>query len=93
MRVVLSGLSRRRLDEIHACIALYDSAAARVRSRIISSIDLLGANPRLGFPWRNTKTRALMVPGLRYRIHYEAAEDTVYVLTIVHTRQKPPAGF
>jgi plasmid stabilization system protein ParE len=94
MRVLLSGISRRRLHEIHSYIAHHDAAAAsRVRERIIRSIDLLAEHPSLGFPWRETRTRALMVPGLPYRIHYEVVADTVYVLTIVHTRQKPPEGF
>jgi hypothetical protein len=47
------------------------------------------AGPR----WRDTDTRALMVPGLRYRIHYEITKDGVRVLTILHTSQKPPSGF
>jgi plasmid stabilization system protein ParE len=64
-----------------------------VVGRILRSIELLGEHPNLGFPWRSTTTRALMVPGLRFRIHYEIIDETVVVLTIVHTRQKPPNGF
>jgi plasmid stabilization system protein ParE len=94
MRVELSGLGRRRLHEICAYIADRNPAAAvRVRQRIVASLDLLSEHPLAGPRWRDTDTRALMVPGLRYRIHYEITKDGVRVLTILHTSQKPPSGF
>ena len=75
MRVELSGLGRRRFHEICAYIANRNPAAAvRVRQRIVASLDLLSEHPLAGPRWRDTNTRALTVPGLRYRIHYEIVE-------------------
>ena len=91
MKVVFTGPSLRRLHEIQAYIA-YDNAhaAMRVTDRIFYVAEMLGDFPMLGAPWGGGRTRALLVSGLPYRIHYDIVGDTVRILMIVHTSQKPP---
>ncbi len=57
---------------------------------IARSLELPSVHPMLGARWRETDTRALLVPRSSYRIHYKIVGDTVYVVTIVRTRQMPP---
>lgn len=93
MKVALSDRAKRDLREIQSWIA-YDNpmAALRVATRILQLIELLSDFPELGRKWEHGPTRALVVPRLPYRIHYRAddATDTVNVITIVHTRRRPP---
>ena len=52
---------------------------------------MLADHPMLGRDW-DGRTRALTVSGLPYRIHYRIDEstETVEVVTVAHTSQKPP---
>ena len=92
MKVVFSPRALLRLREIQAYIA-YDNvtAAATVMNRIRQSTEVLADHPMLGREW-DEFTRALVVSGLPYRIHYRIDESTeiVEVITVVHTSQKPP---
>lgn len=92
MKVVFSPRALLRLREIQAYIA-YDNvtAAATVMNRIRQSTEVLADHPMLGREW-DERTRALVVSGLPYRIHYRIDESTeiVEVITVVHTSQKPP---
>ena len=91
MKVVFSDRSRVRLHEIQAYIAFFNSrAAVRVVDRIIYAAEMLEDHPQLGAPWREGPTRALVVPGIPYRIHYRLHLDRVEIITIVHVRQKAP---
>lgn len=91
MKVVFSPRAVQRLREIQAYIAS-DSATAAVKvlTRIRQSTELLADNPRLGSDW-DGRTRALVVSGLPYRIHYRIDEttDLVEVITVAHTSQLP----
>lgn len=91
MKVVFSDLSRARLHEIQAYIA-FDSAraATRVADRIIYAAETLADFPELGARWRGGPTRALVVSGLPYRLHYRITGDVVEIITIAHTSQRPP---
>ena len=72
MKVVFTDRSRVRLHEIQAHIAPHHArAAVRVVDRIIYAAEMLEDHPMLGAVWRGGKTRALVVPGLPYRIHYK----------------------
>jgi len=94
MKVEFTGPSRRRLQEIRTYIARDNPRAAeRVADRIIYAAEMLGDFPKLGTPWRGGGTRALVVPGIPYRIHYDIVGETVRILLIVHTSQKPPTRF
>jgi plasmid stabilization system protein ParE len=93
MKVVFSDRSRARLHEIQSYIAFYDiRAAAKVVDRIIYATEMLSDHPRLGPTWSGGRTRALVVSGLPYRIHYRIDETAgaVEILTVAHTSQKPP---
>ena len=58
--------------------------------RIIYAAEVLGDYPEIGPIWPPGPTRAFVVSGLPYRIHYRLAEDRVEVITIAHTSQLPP---
>lgn len=92
MKVVFSPRALLRLREIQAYIA-YDNvtAAVKVVNRIRQSTETLADHPNLGWEW-DTRTRALVVSGLPYRIHYriDAGAEVVEIITVAHTGQKPP---
>jgi plasmid stabilization system protein ParE len=94
MTVVFSRRSVVRLREIQAWIA-YDNvtAAVQVISRIRQCAELLADHPRLGTVWRDGPTRALVVSGLPYRIHYrlDEAAGLVQIITVAHTSRRPPS--
>lgn len=93
MSVVFTDRSRARLHEIQGYIAFHDiRAAMRVADRIIYAAEMLGDHPLLGVVWENGPDRALTVPGLPYRIHYQISGDEVRIITVAHTRQLPPRG-
>jgi addiction module RelE/StbE family toxin len=93
MRVVLSDRALARLQSIRTYIARHNpTAAPQVLERIIRTAQRLSDNPLSGPRWRNGRTRALIVNGLPYRIHYAVneAEGIVEVIHIAHTSQRPP---
>ena len=91
--VVFSENSRARLHDIQGYIAFHNiRAAARVVDRIIYAAEMLGDHPQLGAVWKSGPTRALNVPGLRYRIHYQVLDNRVEIITVAHMRQLPPRG-
>ena len=93
LRVVFTDLSRARLHEIQGYIAFHDiRTAIRVVDSIIYAAEILGDHPLLGRVWENGPNRALTVPGLPYRIHYEVNVGVVNIITVAHTRQLPPEG-
>jgi plasmid stabilization system protein ParE len=93
MRVVFSPRSVARLREIQAWVA-YDNvtAAVQVVSRIRQCAELLGEHPKLGPAWMGGPTRALVVSGLPYRLHYRVNEaaGAVEIITVTHPSQRPP---
>lgn len=93
MRVLFTDRSRQRLHEIQSYIAFHNiRAAVKVVDRIVFATELLADHPMLGKVWRGGPTRALVVPGPRYRIHYIVDEvgERVVILTVAHTSQMPP---
>lgn len=92
MKLVFSPRALLRLREIQAYIA-YDNvtAAANVVNRIRQSVEMLADHPKLGRK-HDAKTRALVVSGLPYCIYYriDEAAETIEIITIAHTSQKPP---
>ena len=93
MIVQLTDRAKADLRNIQVYIAgFHVSAAARVASRIRSSIAMLTYHPKLGQVWDKGSTRALAVPQYPYRVHYHLNEQAgvLTVLTIQHTSQKPP---
>ena len=92
MKIIISPRAARRLREIQGHIALDASlhVALRVILRIRQSVEMLADFPKLGGPWQDGPTRALVVSGLPYRIHYRITGNVVEVLTVAHTSQRPP---
>jgi toxin ParE1/3/4 len=83
--------------EILAYIARDNPAAAeRVGQRLLSAIDTLAAQPRLGRPGRVAGTRELVVPRLPYVAIYRIIEAThsplsqVEVLRVLHGARRWP---
>jgi len=89
--VKITARAKANLVDIRDYIARDNPAAAeRTLIRIQQSIRHLRTFPELGRPWEDTRTRALSIPGLPYRVHYEIKGETVYILTVVHTRRNWP---
>lgn len=92
MKLIISPRAARRLREIQGHIALDASLhiALRVILRIRQSIEILADFPEIGARWQDGPTRALVVSGLPYRVHYQIKGDAVEILTVSHTSQRPP---
>ncbi len=86
--------SRQSVDDLRQIrhhIAQEDPIAAdRVVLRILQSARLFEQFPALGAVWRGGATRALVIPGLPYRVHYQIDGEMVEILTIVHMRRQFP---
>ena len=93
MKIIFSPRATDRLRQIRNYIS-EDSPinAIKTISRIRQVIELLSGFPELGKLWRKTDTRAIVVAGLPYRIHYmiNQKEDCIEIITIAHTSQRPP---
>jgi plasmid stabilization system protein ParE len=96
MRVRWTDPAHTDFLQILGYIARHDpAAAARVGRRLLSVVDGLAAQPRLGRPGRIAGTRELVIPGLPYIAIYRIAElahvSEVEVLRILHgARRWPP---
>jgi len=95
MKLIISPLAAYRLREIQAHIALDGNlnAALRVVLRIRQTAEILTDFPELGPKWLGGATRVLVVSGLPYRLHYRVAMDSIQILTVSHTSQKPQRFF
>lgn len=91
MRIEFSATARSDLLSIRRFIAQdNERAAERVVLRILQSVRHLAIFPELGREWMRSGTRAMSIPGLPYRVHYQIAGATVEVLTVVHTSREFP---
>jgi plasmid stabilization system protein ParE len=92
MRVRWSRQGSEQLVAIRGYIKEHNAdAAERVRLRIVETVRLLSALPRLGHAGRKHGTREFAVPHLPYIIVYRvdiADEDEVVILGIFHGAQK-----
>lgn len=65
-------------------------AAARMDELFSYAVTKLAVHPMIGRPGKILGTREL-IPHKSYRLVYEIASDTVWILALVHTaRQWPP---
>lgn len=91
MRVRWSRQSREHLVAIRGYIREHNAGAVeRVRLRIIETVRLLRALPRLGHAGRKQGTREFVVPHLPYIVIYRvdiAEEDELVILGIFHGAQ------
>ena len=92
MKLVWTVNARNELAEIVTYIWHDNPAAAkRLRHRIETTASHLTSRPLMGRPGAISGTReAISHPS--YRLVYEVAEDTVYILRIVHTARLWPPG-
>ena len=91
LKIEFSDTAKHDLRSIRSFIETEnEKAAERVVLRILQSIRHLANFPELGREWSEAGDRAVSIPGLPYRVHYQKSGETIEVLTIVHTRRKHP---
>ena len=91
MKTEFTRRARADLLSIKSFLSERDPAAGvQVLRRLRAAIERLETFPELGAPWRDGPTRALVVAGVPYRIHYLVRDDAIIVLTVMHTRRLPP---
>lgn len=85
MRVRWLRRALESLEEEAEYIARDDpEAAARVVTRIASSVDRLAMHPASGRPGRVPGTRELIVSGTPYLVPYRVRGETVEILRLLH---------
>jgi len=92
VKLVWTAGARRELREIVSYIWFDDPGAAkRMRNRIETTAAYLKSQPFMGRPGAIAGTREA-IPHPSYRIVYQVTDETVSILSVVHTaRQWPPA--
>jgi addiction module RelE/StbE family toxin len=79
-----------RADIVDYIAADNPCAALRVDELFSAGAARLADHPRMGRPGKIAGTREL-IPHEHYRLVYEIEDDTVWILTLIHTaRQWPP---
>lgn len=91
MKLVWTASARRELREIVLYIWHDNPAAAkRMRNRIETTAAYLEKQPFMGRPGAIAGAREA-IPHPSYRIVYQVTDETVSILSVVHTaRQWPP---
>ena len=91
MKVIWTPEAEQDRDDIWLYIAADNlPAAVRMDELFSGAAARLADHPKLGSPSKIAGTREL-IPHESYRLVYEIAGETVWVLTLVHTaRQWPP---
>lgn len=91
MKLVWTTSAKLNLGEIVSYIAADNPTAARkIKGRIEGTVAYLARQPFMGRLGAIEGTREA-IPHPSYRVVYRVAEDTVFVLAVVHTsRQWPP---
>ena len=91
MKLLWTKRAIRRLASIHDYIAKDSpTAAARVAELIVLSALRLQDFPLTGRPGRIEGTRELVIPGLPYIIPYRVVDDSVQILSVIHTSRMWP---
>jgi addiction module RelE/StbE family toxin len=84
--------AERQRAEILAYIAANNrSAARRMHGIFKAAASRLGQHPQFGTPSKIPNTREYVVHP-NYRMVYRVSEDTIWIVTVIHTaREWPPA--
>lgn len=81
----------RRLEEIGAYISAHNpNAASKVLNRMVAASDTLANQPEMGRDGRVKGTLELVSPDVSYVIAYRVTENSIDILTVVHTARRWP---
>jgi toxin ParE1/3/4 len=85
----------RQLDHAHDYIALSNSeeVAARITTRIVTTIQQLASFPMSGRSGRVPDTRELVISGTPFIAAYTIDQDRIVVLAIYHGARQWPEAF
>jgi toxin ParE1/3/4 len=89
LEIVWSRRALDRLEEIRVFVARdKPDAAARLATRIVALVDLLGEHPQLGRAGSEPGVRELVLGGTPYLIFYRVRGKRIKILTIWHASQR-----
>ena len=91
MTIVWSPTAVEDLEHIRATIEQYTPrAAAKVARAIMRRVESLAEFPGMGKPGRIPHTRELVIPDTPFIVVYTTVEQTVQIVTVLHTARKWP---
>ena len=91
MKIVWSPTAVEDLKHLRAYIEQHDPrAAAKVASAILRRVESLNDFPGQGRPGRLPHTRELVIPDTPFLVVYTAVEQTIQIVTVLHTARKWP---
>jgi addiction module RelE/StbE family toxin len=91
MTIVWSPTAVEDLEHLRATIEQYNpSAAAKVARAILRRVESLAEFPGMGKPGRIPHTRGLVIPDTPFIVVYTTVEQTVQIVTVLHTARKWP---
>lgn len=89
MTVQYSRRALSQLASLHEYLVARNTSAARsVGASIRSTITRLQTMPRLGRKTDEQGVHVIIEPQYGYRVFYTAADDNIFVLRILHGRQR-----
>jgi toxin ParE1/3/4 len=92
MRIVWTRKALRHLADIQSYIEQEQpEAARRVAAAIRETVAYLAQHPHLGRPGRKLGTRELVIAGTPYIATYQARDDRLIILAVLHGAQRPLA--
>ena len=91
MTIVWSPTVVEDLEHLRATIEQYNPrAAAKVARAILRRVESLAKFPGMGKPGRIPHTRELVIPDTPFIAVYTTVEQTVQIVTVLHTARKWP---
>ncbi|MCI5064506.1 type II toxin-antitoxin system RelE/ParE family toxin [bacterium] len=94
MKIIWSPQAREDLLSIFSHVAEDNLQAARkLRTVILSKIELLASVPHIGRPGRVPGTRELIIDDAPYIIPYRCREGSLEIVRVYHSSRKWPDRF